>query len=121
MSTAERECDLVLDSSASPLVLVSTRLAAAHSGTPQAFGRELREKHVALLESVPPEVFERHSHVVPFTSSGVEWVFAVVRLHAHGVQGVMLVAVLRDEVSNIGPAVNRVRADLARRTGRFLQ
>lgn len=121
MSAGDCECSLVLEASASPLVLVSARLAAAHNGTPQAFGRELREKHMHLLQCVPAHVFKRHNHMVPFTSGGVEWVFAVVQLQAHGIDAFMLIAVLRDEVSTIGPAVKRVGRDLARRTGRFLQ
>lgn len=121
MSSGDRECALVLEASAIPLVLVSERLATAHNGTPQAFGSELREKHMSLLQSMPAEVFKRHNHMVPLTSAGVEWVFAVVQLHAHGVDAFMLIAVLRDEVSTIGPAVKRVRRDLEKRTGRFLQ
>lgn len=117
----EGECSLVLEASASPLVLVSERLAAAHSGTPQAFGRELREKHQDLLQRLPARVFEDHNHLVPLSSGGVEWVFAVVQLQAHGHQGFMLIAVMRDEVASLGPAVKRVRSDLARRAGRFLQ
>ena len=121
MSSDDRECALVLEASASPLVLVSERLATAHKGTPQAFGTELREKHMALLQRVPAHVFESHNHMVPLTSAGVEWVFAIVQLEAAGLKAFMLIAVLRDEVSTIGPAVKRVRRDLARRTGRFLQ
>lgn len=121
MSAEERDCALTLDSAASPLALVSERLATAHGATPQEFARELRAQHMELLQRLPARVFESHSHLVPYTSSGVDWVFAVMQLHAHGVQAVMLIAVLRDEVSSIGPAVKSMSRELARRTGRFLQ
>lgn len=121
MNADEFGCALVLEATASPPALVSARLATAHGASPQEFARELRERHVDILQRVPAQVFESHSHVVPFKSGGVTWALAVVQLHVHGVQGAMLVAVLLDEVGEIEAAVKRIHRRLALGTGRFLQ
>lgn len=122
MSAGEKERVFVLEASASPLALVTERVAAAHGLSAEAFARELRDKHLLLLQRLPPEMLNGHHHLVPLvTGAGEQWLFALSRLEVHGQRGFMLIAVLADELSGVAAAVRRVRRDLDRRAGRFPQ
>lgn len=122
MNHDREECVMTLDATANPLALVSERLARRFGEPPVKVARELRAKHLDLLEALDRAgKLDDHSHLLALAAGGVKWCFALARVEAHGRPGIVLLAFLPDELDAIADAVKRVQRTITKGAGEYLQ